>query len=662
MRKTVPIVLSTVLAASILGTPVVTSAQTQDVKAETAQNDSEQINLSNCRISFNNSLSYGNQYIKGKGPKTTDFEVHNGSGEKEDPKLYSLIFFTYTDNGNRKETNKVPTAAGEYYVYAKANKDSGATGITGYWNFRILEENDLEGMSLHVANSSIAYTGKPIALNATLIDSNGNQVDKSCYMLSYSDKNWNKLDSVPVECGEYHVNAKAIAGTGYTGQTNIYYTINIVDTTDISFFNFYINQSAVIGGTEPTFRSSLYCLSENGESVTIDLKQGIDYNVLGYCSDSESTSYQPEPPTDPGDYYAVLQGAGSYKGTKKVHFTVKAANDMAFCHFNLDGGFKVGDKLSSADFPVYNSDGSTVDPSEYRLVFTHNGEEVSGFPSEAGWYTVKAVAVDGSNKVGETTEYGLEIADPLDLSFLYQTGSNDLITGYEPSFTITYRGESYYEQDKDFVIDHYESQSGVNLGKNCPDKAGFYIAIIVPAKGSKLHGTQSLSFTLRDPLSLEGSRADYSNAYQGAILVGTKPPLKITSKAGEVLSDPDDYTFTYYKNGKEFDSISEPGTYQFIASATEGSGLYGRSNNGNIDAIDPADISNYHFYNCPSIGDENSIDLRVYYIDSEDTPQQLSLDPSSEFDITKVIDENGKNVGTSIPSKPGEYTFTFKGK
>lgn len=662
MRKTVPIVLSTVLAASILGTPTITIAQTEDAKAETAQSDNEQINLSNCWISFNNSLNYGNQYIEGKGPKSTDFEVHNGSGETVDPKLYSLIFFTYTDHGEKKETNKVPTAAGEYYVYAKANKDSNATGITGEWNFRILEENDLEGMSLHVANSSIAYTGKPIALNATLIDSNGNQVDKSCYMLSYSDKNWNKLDSVPVECGEYHVNAKAIAGTGYTGQTNIYYTINIVDTTDISFFNFYINQSAVIGGTEPTFRSSLYCLGENGESVTIDLKQGIDYNVLGYCSDSESTSYQPEPPTDPGDYYAVLQGAGSYKGTKKVYFTVKAANDMAFCHFNLEGGFKVGDKLSSADFPVYNSDGSTVDRSEYRLVFTHNGEEVSGFPSEAGWYTVKAVAVDGSNKVGETTEYGLEIADPLDLSFLYQTGSNDLITGYEPSFTITYRGESYYEQDKDFVIDHYESQSGVNLGKNCPDKAGFYIAIIVPAKGSKLHGTQSLSFTLRDPLSLEGSRADYSNAYQGAILVGTKPPLKITSKAGEVLSDPDDYTFTYYKNGKEFDSISEPGTYQFIASATEGSGLYGRSNSGNIDAIDPADISNYHFYNCPIIGDENSIDLRVYYIDSEDTPQQLSLDPSSEFEIAKVIDENGKNVGTSIPSKPGEYTFTFKGK
>lgn len=63
MRKTVPIVLSTVLATSILGTPVVTSAQTQDVKVEAAQSNSEQINLSNCRISFNNSLNYGNQYI-----------------------------------------------------------------------------------------------------------------------------------------------------------------------------------------------------------------------------------------------------------------------------------------------------------------------------------------------------------------------------------------------------------------------------------------------------------------------------------------------------------------------------------------------------------------------------------------------------------------------
>ena len=473
MRKTVPIVLSTVLAASILGTPVVTSAQTQDVKAETAQNDSEQINLSNCSISFNNSLNYGNQYIKGKGPKSTDFEVHSGSGETVDPKLYSLVFFTYTDQGERKETSKVPTAAGEYYVYAKANKDSGATGVTRYYSFRILEKNDLEGMSLHVTNSSVAYTGKPIALNATLVDYDGNEVDKSFYTLCYSDKNLNKLDGVPVECGEYYVNARAIAGSGYVGQANSYNRVNIVDTTDISYFNFYINQNVVVGGTEPTFSSSLYFLNENGESVSIDLKQGTDYTVLGYCSDAESTAYQPEPPTEPGDYYAVLQGAGSYKGTKKVRFTVKAANDMALCHLNFNSDFKVGDKLNSASFPVYNSDGSRLDPSEYKLVFTQNGKEISGFPSEAGWYYVKAVALEGSSKVGETTEYGLQIADPLDLAFLYSTGSNDLIVGYEPSFTITYRGETYYEQDKDFVIDHYESQSGVNLGKNCPDKAGF---------------------------------------------------------------------------------------------------------------------------------------------------------------------------------------------
>lgn len=198
MQKTVPIVLSAVLATSILGTPAVSTAQTQDAKAEAAQSNSEQINLSNCWISFSNSVDYGNQYIEERGPKSTDFEVHKSvSGEKVDPKLYSLVFFTYTDQGERKETSKVPTAAGEYYVYAKANKDSGATGITGYWNFRILEKNDLRGMTLRVTNSSVAYTGKPIALNAPLIDSDGNQVDKSCYTLCYSDKNWNKLDSAP---------------------------------------------------------------------------------------------------------------------------------------------------------------------------------------------------------------------------------------------------------------------------------------------------------------------------------------------------------------------------------------------------------------------------------------------------------------------------------
>lgn len=114
MRNTVPIVLSTVLATSILGTPAVSTAQTQDAKAEAAQSDSEQTNLSNCWISFSNSLNYGNQYIEGKGPKSSDFEVHKSvSGEKVDSKLYSLVFFTYTDQGERKETNKVPTAAGE---------------------------------------------------------------------------------------------------------------------------------------------------------------------------------------------------------------------------------------------------------------------------------------------------------------------------------------------------------------------------------------------------------------------------------------------------------------------------------------------------------------------------------------------------------------------
>lgn len=177
MRNTVPIVLSTVLATSILGTPAVSTAQTQDAKAEAAQSDSEQTNLSNCWISFSNSLNYGNQYIEGKGPKSSDFEVHKSvSGEKVDSKLYSLVFFTYTDQGERKETSKVPTAAGEYYVYAKANKDSGTTGITSYYGFRILEKNNLEGMSLQVTNSSVAYTGKPIALDATLVDYDGNEV------------------------------------------------------------------------------------------------------------------------------------------------------------------------------------------------------------------------------------------------------------------------------------------------------------------------------------------------------------------------------------------------------------------------------------------------------------------------------------------------------
>ena len=662
MRRSVPIALSAIMASSLLGVPAIATAQQSQTTTPANEASSQQVNLANCQIRLKNSVNYSSLYIEGKGPKTSDFEVVNDSGQQIDSSLYSLVFFTYDDDYEKQETDKVPSKVGEHYVYAKAKKGSKATGSTDSCYFRIVGKNDLAGMTLQFKTQTVMYTGKPVAPNAMLIDSDGKEVDKANYSLRYSDKDWKDLSYTPTECGEYHVNAQAVSGSGYTGSTNSYYTINVIDPSDISSFDFYPTQGAIITGTEPTFSSYLSYTDENGSSVSLSLRQGTDYVITGYCTSPESTDYSDEPPANAGDYYAVLQGKGSYKGTKKVKFSAKDANDMALCRLSLNGDFVLGESLNAGNFTVYDLDNKKLDSSKYKLVFSQNGKEIDGFPSEADWYSVKAVAKEGSGKIGETAASTFQIVDPLDLSNLYPTGSGYLPAGYEPSYTLSFRGQTYYEQDKDFTIDHFESQSGINLGSKCPKDAGQYTAVLIPAKNSKLHGEQRISLTLRNPLSLDGITPDYSQGYTDNILIGTKPPLQITSAAGEILDSNTDYDVSYYKNGKKVESISEPGTYQWTATAKEGSGLNGTSQSNNFYVIDPADISNYNFFSSPVIGSDGSLDLRLTYLSSDGSTHQMPIGSKAEYEITKVVDNNGNNVGTSIPSKAGEYTFTIKGK
>ena len=662
MQKSVPIALSAIMATSLLGVPAMAAAQQSQTTTPASEASSQQVNLTNCQIRLKNSLNYSSLYIEGKEPKSSDFEVVNDSGQQIDSSLYSLVFFTYDDDYEKQETDKVPSKVGEHHVYAKAKKGSEATGSTDSCYFRIVSKNDLAGMSLQFKTQTVMYTGKPIAPNVTLIDSDGKEVDKANYSLRYSDKDWKDLSYTPTECGEYHVNAQAVSGSGYTGSTNSYYTINVIDPSDISSFDFYPTQGAIITGTEPTFSSYLSYTDENGSYVSIDLKQGTDYVVVGYCTSLESSDYSENPPTNAGDYYAVLQGKGSYKGTKKVKFSARDANDMSLCHLSFNGDFVVNESLSADSFAVYDMDNKKLDQSIYKLVFSQNEKEIEGYPTEVGWYSVKAVAKEGSGKIGETATCTFQIVDPLDLSNLYPTDSTYLPAGYEPSFTLSFRGQTCYQQDKDFAIDHFESQGGINLGSKCPKDAGLYTVVLIPTRNSKLHGEQRVLLTLRNPLSLDGITPDYSQGYTDNILIGTKPPLQITSVAGEILDSNTDYDVSYYKNGKKVESISEPGTYQWVATAKEGSGLSGASQGSNFYVVDPADISNYRFSSNPVVGADDSLDLCLTYLSSDGTSHQMPIGSNTEYEITKVVDKNGNDVGTSVPSKAGEYTFTIKGK
>lgn len=414
------------------------------------------------------------------------------------------------------------------------------------------------------------------------------------------------------------------------------------------------------------FSSGMQCVNENGALINVQLEQNRDFEVSGYSTSSDGSNPIETAPIEPGNYWAILSGIGNYSGTTKTQFTVKAANDLAFCNVYTNHNYELNEDIVKS-ITVKDSKGNVVDPSEYTLVFSQYGLDLTEVPTTVGSYSVRAVAKEGSSKVGETYSTSLEIKDPFDLNCLSVANNIDGIPlGYTPhiklaSYTKT---SEYYYQDDDFVIDHYESFASVDLGKEAPKESGNYYAVLKPSKNSTLHGEARVSVRYGDRLSLEdvqNTSQYYGNTFDPASNDG-KFGLRLSTVAGEYLDSCSDYELTYYLNGKQVNSPTEPGTYTCTVKPKEGSGLKGQTASIQLTVADPYDISNYYNWRYAATGDQSTFNLNMNSINNDGESITHSLDPSTDFTITDIKDTHGKSLGTAMPSEPGNYTFTFEGQ
>ena len=459
--------MSALMATSFIGVPAVAQAKTPAARTASEKQET-QYDLSGCDLRPRN---YRSNFIEGNGPDKDTFVVVDRNTNREvDKSQYKFTFQKLSEEGYWEETGEsFPTKKGSYIIYAVATKDGKYSGKTYGTSFSIVAKNDLALATMQNGCSNYAYTGKQIKPSITLIDAEGKTIDPSCYRLNYVDSNWTSLTEAPTEPGQYYVSAVAIEGKGYTGTSYSQY-IKIVDVTNISSFDFYSTGGAVVAGSLPMFSSGTQYVNENGALINVQLEQNRDFEVSGYSTSSDSSNPTETAPTEPGTYWAILSGIGNYSGTTKAQFTVKAANDLAFCNIYTNHNYELNEDIVKS-ITVKDSKGNIVDPSEYTLVFSQYGVDLTEVPTTVGSYSVRAVAKEGSSKVGESYSTSLEIKDPLDLNCLSVANSIDGIPlGYTPhielaSYTKT---SEYYYQDDDFVIDHYESPTSVNLGKNAP--------------------------------------------------------------------------------------------------------------------------------------------------------------------------------------------------
>lgn len=651
------------MATSFIGVPAVAQAKTPAARTASEKQET-QYDLSGCDLRPRN---YRSNFIEGNGPDKDTFVVVDRNTNREvDKSQYKFTFQKLSEEGYWEETGEsFPTKKGSYIIYAVATKDGKYSGKTYGTSFSIVAKNDLALATMQNGCSNYAYTGKQIKPSITLIDAEGKTIDPSCYRLNYVDSNWTSLTEAPTEPGQYYVSAVAIEGKGYTGTSYSQY-IKIVDVTNISSFDFYSTGGAVVAGSLPMFSSGTQYVNENGALINVQLEQNRDFEVSGYSTSSDSSNPTETAPTEPSTYWAILSGIGNYSGTTKAQFTVKAANDLAFCNIYTNHNYELNEDIVKS-ITVKDSKGNIVDPSEYTLVFSQYGVDLTEVPTTVGSYSVRAVAKEGSSKVGESYSTSLEIKDPLDLNCLSVANSIDGIPlGYTPhielaSYTKT---SEYYYQDDDFVIDHYESPTSVNLGKNAPKESGYYYVVLKPSKNSKLHGESRVYIRFGDPLSLAdipNTTQSYGDMFDPAGSDG-KIGLRLSTVTGENLDTESDYELTYYLNGKQVNSPTEPGTYTCTAKPKEGSGLKGQAESIQLTVVDPYDISNYYNWRYAATGDQSTFNLSMYSINNEGEGVTRNLNPSTDFTITDIKDTHGKSLGTAMPSEPGNYTYTFEGQ
>ena len=165
---------------------------------------------------------------------------------------------------------------------------------------------------------------------------------------------------------------------------------------------------------------------------------------------------------------------------------------------------------------------------DYRLAYfaydeDDNATPLNAYPTQAGDYGVRAVALDNGEYTGMTFVERFSIVDDFDLTQAHCDLYDDsfIATGSPVEPATTVEGAAYRQltKDVDYVLAYYLESTGGNPLTQAPADPGTYYVCAVPAPGTSFFGeTERKAFTIKSDKDLAAGRfwtASYAYPYTG---------------------------------------------------------------------------------------------------------------------------------------------------
>ena len=422
------------------------------------------------------------------------------------------------------------------------------------------------------------------------------------YLLYHADiDSYVRVDDV-TKGGRYKVTAKAIADSGYRGQTGSS-TFDATQMSDLSAATLSVADTFHVGDD---VAAAVTVKDATGKVLT----RGTDYDLTFYQIVGATTKKLSAAPAEAGKYSVAAVAAGStFTGrTEAKGFSIVRLNDLAaggsvalkdYSYTEAGAG---GEKI-----PVYIYNGSPVTPG---VTVTYNGEELS-----ADKYTVRyenntaattggvlaTVTVTGqSTYEGSLTKSFMIVAKPglealiANDGFLVKTGDRVQAVAagtrtirfvaedwsVTPVISIEGASGETYVQDQDFTIAYKDSKGQVLA--SAPTTAGSYKMVFTSTTTGRCKGTATVAFSLvyynleeEGKLTLKGY--EYVDEVTGIPVYdykGSAIEPEMTVKYGNTVLDTGDFTVSYTGNtapttGDTYATVTVTGKRPYEGSLTK---------------------------------------------------------------------------------------------
>ena len=494
---------------------------------------------------------------------------------------------------------------------------------------------------------------------------------------------------VPKEAGYYYARYKGIGA--YTGTRSIRF--RVIDPKDIQNWSGEFSSYSLEIGTATLPSVEIYRYDADDRKVT--LMEGTDY-VFDHFTDDDGVECGTEIPKTVGYYYACYNGIGEYKGTNAVEFRIYDPKDIG----NWSASFSPDDEiaLGATTLPtpaIYRTvDGkkvTLVEGTDYTFdcIKTSNGpgsdviETFDSVPDKVGGYQAY---YKGIGEYTGTQSIYFQVYDPMDIGAYVDRGyywdgslspsSIELGTTEFPTVRI-YRSGKTLVEGTDYVFDHieYESDGSIKSEKAVPQSPGSYYAYY---KGiGEYTGTRSFYFKVYDPKDIGNWDGDLSPSM--IELGATTLPIPriyrwVDDNDTETLAEGKDYELDHIEINDRYDDRpfkdygkSMPDEAGWYYACYKGIGDYTGTRTLSFRIYDPHDLTsiwNAYFATSSSIelGSTTLPTPMIYRRDDDDPYASIILTEGTDYELARILDQDGTNLGTDVPSEVGSYCAVYAGK